>query len=98
MIFYTNIGPKLAREITINEKSLESYLQKPIENIFFEVDEAMVYNCLQYIILNCGQGGLSSVLMKHILILTQIINQTLKSGIFLGKLSIAKVIPHYKIR
>ena len=68
--------------------------------IFFEVDEAMVYNCLQYIILNCGQGGLSSVLMKHILMkpLTQIINQTLKSGIFLVKLSIAKVIPHYKIR
>ena len=68
--------------------------------IFFEVDEAMVYNCLQYIILNCGQGGLSSVLMKHILMkpLTQIINQTLKSGIFLVKLSIAKVISHYKIR
>ena len=70
---------------------------------FTLVDETVVEKVVK--VLNpkssCGKDGISTILLKKIIPeikapLTIIINQTLKTGIFPGKLKIAKVLPLFK--
>ncbi len=104
--FFTNIGPKLAKQIKKPiDKDFKSYLIRKFDSrlTFKNVDSETVNNIINELApkSSCGFDGVSTRLLKSIkgVILkpiTLIINQMLNTGIFPDKLKIAKVVPIYK--
>lgn len=106
IVFFTNVGPKLAAEITnTNNANFMDYLHNPIlHNFAFKpISDETITNILDSLKPkpSCGNDGISTKLLKVIKQeickpLTIIINQSLATGIFPDPLKIAKVIPLYK--
>ena len=104
--FFTNVGPKLAAEITNTDNAnFMDYLHNLIlHNFTFKpISEGTTINILDSLKPkpSCGNDGISTKLLKAIKQeickpLTIIINQSLATGIFPDPLKIAKVIPLYK--
>ena len=104
--YFTNIGPDLARSInTANKAPFDSYLNTPCSNSFLfqftnPTDIAKIIGKLK-LKSSSGYDYISSKLLKEITgsvscPLSKIINQSLCTAIFPGKLKLAKVIPLYK--
>ena len=103
---FTNVGPKLAPEITNTDNAnFMDYLHNPILHnfTFKQISEGTTINILYSLKPkpNCGNDGISTKLLKAIKQeifkpLTIIINQSLATGIFPDPLKITKVIPLYK--
>ena len=104
--FFTNIGPKLTKEICVpSRNNFKNYLLNQNDNNFtFQligedfvsklIDDLESKNSREY-------DGLSNTLLKSIELnlvkpITLIVNQMLTTGIFPDKLNIAKVIPLFK--
>ena len=105
--FFTNVGPKLAAEITNTDNAhFKDYLYNPIlHNFTFKpISEGTTLNILDSLKPkpSCDNDGISTKLLKaikqEICKLTIIINQSLATGIFPDPITIAKVIPFYKKR
>ena len=104
--FFVDIGPSLANKIdTKGKNSFNSYLTEHILTSFkfklIDVDEARKTLSSLRTKNSSGHDGISVKLLKHLApallpSLTLIINQSLLTGIFPGKLKIAKVIPLHK--
>ena len=106
-IFFTNVGPDLARKINCPVGcTFTKYLTKR-HNHFFKFKN-IHENDIEKIIDNLqpknssGHDGISTKLlkqMKNSLIkpITLVVNQSLKTGIFPDSLKIAKVIPLFKV-
>ena len=106
--YFANIGHILSQQITANYNSNVSYsnfLDNPTNSRFkFSlVCESVIDKIINDISAknSSGPDGISTKLLKlvkHDLIspLTNIVNQTLSTGIFPDRLKIAKVIPIYK--
>ena len=95
--FFTNVGPKLAAEITNTDNAnFMDYLHNPIlHNFTFKpISEGTTINILDSLKpkSSCGNDGISTKLLKAI---KQEICK-LATGIFPDPLKIAKVIPLYK--
>ena len=106
--YFANIGHILSQQITANYNSNVSYSDF-LDNStnsrfkFSLVSESVIDKIINDILAknSSGPAGISTKLLKlvkHDLIspLTNIVNQTLSTGIFPDKLKIAKVIPIYK--
>ena len=103
--FFTNIGPKLASQISSNGKCHRDYLKNQTIHKFTykPISEDTTIN-----IIHCmhpksssGNDGISTILLKTIKHeickpVTTILNQSLSTGIFPDKLKVAKVIPLFK--
>ena len=110
ILFFTNVGQKIAKDIQCDgNKNYSYYLNKQINSTFTfkNIDEIIVKKTIKKTINNlptknsCGYDDISSKLIKVIkpviiTPLTLLINQVLNTGIFPDKLKIAKVIPIYK--
>ena len=104
--FFTNIGPKLAKEIpTPANTTVEMFLKRQIASSFkFELTNIeQNLKLLMYLRPkpSAGYDGISVILLKFlspalIPALTLMINQSLVTGIFPAKLKVAKVIPLFK--
>ena len=104
--FFTNIGPKLAEKIDIeNKKSFDSYLKKRVLSsfTFSLVDHNTSLKCISSLASkkSSGHDGISLKLLEFLspaLIkpLTLITNQSLVTGIFPTKLKIAKILPTFE--
>ena len=104
--FFTNVGLKLAAEITnTNNANFMNYLQNPIlHNFTFKpISEGTTINILDSLKPkpSCGNDGISTKLLKPTKQeickpLTIIINQSIATGIFPEPRKIAKVIPLYR--
>ena len=105
-LYFTNIGPKLAKQINAApNKSFRDYLTKNIRTTFqfHNITQTALERIIDHFKskTSTGHDGLSMKLMKdlkHVLIepLTIIINQMLNTGIFPDKLKIGRIIPLYK--
>ena len=106
MIFFANIGPKLANQIKpISNKTYDTFLKKRVLTSF-SFSLVSKTNVLKHLSSlrtknSAGVDGISVKLFKTLspaLInpLTLIINQSLVTGIFPAKLKIAKVLPLFK--
>ena len=102
--YFINIGKSLSNQIHSN-KSFNSYLNTPSENIFkfTSVDENTIINIISKITNNesTGHDNISNKLLKHAKSiiakpLALIINQTLTTGIFPSQLKLSKVKPLFK--
>ena len=104
--FFTNVGPTLAKSVhSPQNKSFTDYLQNNIASVFeFKL---ITPNELIEIInklkpkSSFGHDNISTQLLKCIApeiknVLSQIINQSLSTGIFPNNLKIAKIVPIYK--
>ena len=104
--FFTNVGIKLAKDITVSsDQKFEDYLQKEpgisfsLKYVFkLEINKSIDKLDTKR---NYGFNGISNVILKSfksrlLKPLTVIINQMLQSRMFLEKLKIAKIIPLYK--
>ena len=106
MIFFVNIGPKLANEINApNAKHYTYYLKRTILSKFqFElIDETETNKLIQSLKAkdSAGHDGITTKILKVIgpilsKSLTLIINQSLITGVFPDNLKVAKVVPLYK--
>ena len=106
ILFFTQVGPKLANNIDIPlGKSHSDYLTKPSNSTFnFQnIEETDIIQIIDNLPNKTSRGNddLSYQFIKRIKIsltkpLSIIINQILNSGIFPEKLKIAKVIPIHK--
>ncbi len=104
--YFTNIGPNLAKQITSDcNLNYTNFLKQNISSRFnfVNVTEHEVHQIINKLKGKSSYGYdlLSTLLLKQIYkpilpVLTCIINQTLKTGIFPDKLKIAKVIPVFK--
>ena len=104
--FFTNIGPKLSKEIKPpSNLSYRTFLKKTITTTFtFDtVTTETVVKILSDLSpkTSCGHDEISTILLKLLapsisVILTVMINQSLCTGIFPAKLKIAKVLPLHK--
>ena len=104
--FFTEIGPSLASEIDVSNKSpFNIYLTSPCTSSFYfqYTNPSGVLNIIQALKpkTSAGYDHLSSKVLKDIADIVStplsiIINQSLCSGIFPSKLKIAKVIPLFK--
>ncbi len=104
--FFTNIGPKLAQQITMpRNKSFNNYLTKKHNHNFKfkNVSEEVILKIIDKLApkSSCGFDGLSTKLVKTVknavvTPITCIVNQMLNTGIFPEKLKIAKVTPVHK--
>jgi hypothetical protein len=104
--YFTEIGPNLANAINLpDNQSFKDYLI-PIETPAFEFksvtpnDIIMVIDDLKSKI-SSGQDRISNRLMKHIKVelsipISNLINQSIKTGVFPNQLKIAKIIPIFK--
>ena len=105
-IFFTNIGPNLAKKIVYNgNKTHKSYLNNNTPNVFTftRIETDTISKTIQNLSAknSSGPDGLSTKLLKVIepeltKSLTLLVNQVLNTGIFPDKLKIAKVIPILK--
>ena len=105
-VYFTNIGPRLAQEITTSSnKTFKTYLTKrhDLQFKFHSISQDNVTEIIDKLKAKTSSGwdGLSVKLMKFIKSeiipsLTLIINQMLHTGIFPDDLKIAKVIPLFK--
>ena len=104
--YSTGIGPNLANEIDVSNKSpFETYLRAPSPSVFYFqytepkhveklIDSLKPKN-------SAGHDNISSKLLKEIVDIISgpisiIINQSLCTGIFPDKLKLAKVVPLFK--
>ena len=104
--YFTGIGPNLANEIDVSNKSLfETYLRAPSPSVFyFQYTEPKHVEKLIHSLKpknSAGHDNISSKLLKEIVDIISrpisiIINQSLCTGIFPDKLKLAKVIPLFK--
>ena len=104
--FFTNIGPKLAKEICVpSRNNFKNYLLNQNDNNFtFKlIGEDVVGKLIDVLDSknNTGCDGLSNTLFKSIKLnlvkpITFIVSQMLTMGIFPDKLKIAKGIPLFK--
>ena len=105
--FFVNIGSKLANSIKYktNDIPFTSYLKNKTSSTFSfsEITEETVMRTINEISAkrSTGHDSISTELVKRIKAfisspLCLIVNQSLNTGIFPGKLKIAKVIPLYK--
>ena len=104
--FFINVGPSLSNNITSSgDRDFSSYLTGNVDHIFQfnPVENERVYKTIQNLTSksSCGYDEVSTRLLKSTApyitgILTVIINQSLVTGIFPDKLTIAKVIPLHK--
>ena len=105
--FFVNIGSKLANSIksNMNDIPYTSYLKNKTSStfIFSEITEEIVMRTINELSAkrSTGHDSISTELLKRIKAfiakpLCLIVNQSLNTGIFPGKLKIAKVIPLYK--
>ena len=105
-MFFTEIGPKLAREIRITSDKTFKHFLKPLENVsfsFVDVNERELDKIIDQLKpkTSTGWDDISMKLVKLIKTdllspLKIIINQMLITGIFPMNLKIAKVIPLFK--
>ena len=107
-LYFTNIGPNLAKDIHITTtKNFASYLIKVDENInqfnFQDVDEDTIRKIIDDFApkKSCGFDGITLMHLKYLketllAPTTLIIRQVIHTGIFPEQLKIAKVIPIYK--
>ena len=107
-LYFTNIGPNLAKDIHITTtKNFASYLIKVDENInqfnFQDVDEDTIRKIIDDFApkKSCGFDGITLMQLKYLketllAPITLIIRQVIHTGIFPEQLKIAKVIPIYK--
>jgi hypothetical protein len=105
-VYFTELGSKLANNIDIPENiDFKNYLNRPSLNVFkFEqVDKSYILKVIDSLKPKSSTGidEMSTKMLKYVKfelgnILTLMVNQTLKTGIFPNKLKIAKVIPIYK--
>ena len=104
--FFTSIGRNLAQNINCTGYRNHRYYLKTNHKQIFKFKEieqesiTMVINSLTNKS-NVGIDGISTILLKCIAPstikpLTLIINQIMKTGVFLNKMKLAKVIPNYK--
>ena len=104
--YFTGIGPNLANEIDVSNKSpFETYLRAPSPSVFyFQYTEPKHVEKLIHSLKpknSAGHDNISSKLLKEIVDIISrpisiIINQSLCTGIFPDKLKLAKVIPLFK--
>ena len=104
--FFTNIGPKLASEISSDSNcSYKSFKKNKTSEVFSfsKVDKPTVLKIIKDFPAKSSRGfdGISIKLLKSIKYeildaLTTVINQSLHQGIFPNKLKLAKVIPPHK--
>ena len=104
-LFFTNIGPKLASQISSNGKCHRDYLKnQTIHKFTFKpISEDTTINIINRMHpkSSSGKDGISTILLKTIKHeickpVTTILNQSLSTGIFPDKLKVAKVIPLFK--
>ena len=104
--YFTEIGPSLANEIDVSNKSpFNTHLTSPCTSFHFQyTNPSGILNIIQglKLISSAGYDHLSSKVLKDIAgiastPLSIIINQSLCSGIFSNELKIAEVIPLFKI-
>ena len=106
--YFTNIGPKLSQMIeTPSNNVYREYLTKNITSTFdfVTVSEETISKTLLNLTpkTSCGHDQLSSQLLQSMStsicpILTHMINQSLRTGIFPDRLKIAKVLPFFQER
>ena len=104
--FFTDIGPKLANDITSpSNKAYTDFLREKIAHSFYfnTVTNDQVSKIVNKLKpkSSFGHDNISTILLKSILleiisVLTLIINQSLSTGIFPDKLKIAKINPIFK--
>ena len=106
MIFFTNVGPDLAKNIiTLNVTSIFDYMQNRNDTCMFltPVDEMevsrMVKSCKNKY--STDSNELSMYVVKRIIVnivtsVTHICNLSFKKGVFPDKMKIGKIIPIYK--
>ena len=103
--YFTNIGPNLARKISVSEKSHSSFLPPKLVNSIFL--DAANYQEIIEICSSCRSGtavGYDNIYMNLVKesidiivsLLTCIINLSITSGIVPKQLKIAQVIPLFK--
>ena len=105
IIFFSQIGPKLASEIGVSNVSFETFLSEKSQNDFkfsriSETDILKVCDQLKPK-LSSGVDFISNKLLRHIapIIITPLhylINLSLESGYIPRELKIAKIIPVFK--
>ena len=105
-VYFTEIGPSLASEIDVSNKSpFNTYLTSPCTSSFYfqYTNPSGILKIIQGLKpkTSAGYDHLSSKVLKDIadvvsIPLSIIINQSVCSGIFPSKLKIAKVIPLFK--
>ena len=104
-LFFTNIGPKLASQISSNGKCHTDYLKnQTIHKFMFKpISEETTINIINRMHpkSSSGKDGISTILLKTIKHeickpVTTILKQSLSTGIFPDKLKVAKIIPLFK--
>ena len=108
IIFFTNVGPNLAKNISIPEKdvSIYDYLEGKVDHTMFlsPVDDQEIIRTVQ----NCKNKStdysdinmslIKNVIKKIVQLFGHICHVSFQTGVFPSKMKIAKVVPLFKCR